>query len=186
MNTPLGLAIGNANEVRESIEVLAGGGPADIVELTVALAREMLALAGQPDADVEEALRDGRAMDVWRAMIRAQDGDPDATLPSPRETHTVTSTASGVITRMDALPFGIAAWRLGAGRARAEDAVIQSAGIELHVKPGDPIAAGQPVFTLVGDDESRFARALEAVQGAWDVGASAPERAPLVFERITA
>ena len=96
MNTPLGLAIGNANEVRESVEVLAGGGPADVVELTVALAREMLALAGQPDADVEAALQDGRAMDAWRAMIRAQDGDPDAALPAPNETHTVTADAGRI------------------------------------------------------------------------------------------
>ncbi len=121
MNTPLGLTIGNANEVRESVEVLAGGGPADIVELTVALAREMLTLAGQPDADVEKALQNGQAMDAWREMIRAQDGDPDAVLPAPRETHTVLAPASGVVTRLDALPFGIAAWRLGAGRARAQD-----------------------------------------------------------------
>ena len=186
MNTPLGLAIGNANEVRESVEVLAGGGPADVVELTVALAREMLSLAGRPDADVEEALRDGRAMDAWREMIRAQDGDPDAALPAPRESHTVTASASGVITRMDALPFGIAAWRLGAGRARAEDAVIHAAGIDLHVKPGDRIAQGQPVFTLVADDESRFERALAALDGAWAVGSDAAPRGPLVRERITA
>jgi thymidine phosphorylase len=122
MNTPLGLAIGNANEVRESVEVLAGGGPADVVELTVALAREMLALAGQPDADVEAALKDGRAMDAWRAMIRAQDGDPDAALPAPRETHTVTATEAGYVTRMEALPFGIAASAAvhPAGRGRVE------------------------------------------------------------------
>ncbi len=186
MNTPLGLAIGNANEVRESVEVLAGGGPADVVELTVALAREMLALAGQPDADVEAALRDGRAMDAWRAMITAQDGDPDAELPAPRETHTVTATAAGVVSRMEALPFGVAAWRLGAGRARAEDAVVHSAGIDLHVKPGDAVTAGQPLFTLLADDGSRFARALDALEGAWEVGAEAPDRGPLVLERITA
>ncbi|WP_431799966.1 thymidine phosphorylase [Microbacterium kunmingense] len=186
MNTPLGLAIGNANEVRESVEVLAGGGPADVVELTVALAREMLALAGQPDADVEGALRDGRAMDVWRQMIRAQDGDPDAALPTARETHTVTAPRSGVVSRMDALPFGIAAWRLGAGRARAEDAVIHAAGIDLHVKPGDQVAEGAPVFTLSGDDPARFARALDALEGAWDIGEDAPAAASLVRERITA
>jgi thymidine phosphorylase len=186
MNTPLGLAIGNANEVRESVEVLAGGGPADVVELTVALAREMLTLAGRPDADVEEALRDGRAMDAWRDMIRAQDGDPDAALPAPRESHTVTASTSGVITRLDALPFGVAAWRLGAGRARAEDAVVHAAGIDLHVKPGDRVAAGQPVFTLVADDESRFERALAALDGAWAVGSDAAPRGPLVRERITA
>src|SRR5690606_40901893 len=136
MNVPLGLAIGNANEVRESVEVLAGGGPADVRELTIALAREMLALSGQPDADVEAALDDGRAMDVWNAMIRAQDGDPDAPLPQARETHTVIADADGYVTRLEALPFGIAAWRLGAGRARAQDPVIHAAGIDLHAKPG--------------------------------------------------
>ncbi|MFF7681712.1 thymidine phosphorylase [Microbacterium sp. NPDC007973] len=186
MNTPLGLAIGNANEVRESVEVLAGGGPADVVELTVALAREMLTLAGRPDADVEAALRDGRAMDVWKRMIRAQDGDPDAALPTPRETHTVVADRSGVVTRVDALPFGIGAWRLGAGRARAEDAVVHAAGIDLHVTVGQSIAAGQPLFTLSADDETRFARALDAVDGAWEIGDTAPAATSIVRERITA
>ena len=186
MNTPLGRAIGNANEVRESVEVLAGGGPADVVELTVALAREMLTLAGHPDADVEAALTDGRAMDVWKRMIRAQDGDPDAALPTPRETHTVVADRSGVVTRVEALPFGIGAWRLGAGRARAEDAVVHAAGIDLHVTVGDSVAAGQPLFTLSADDETRFDRALAAVEGAWEIGDSAPARTPLVRERITA
>jgi thymidine phosphorylase len=188
MNTPLGLTIGNANEVRESVEVLAGGGPADVVELTVALAREMLALAGQPDADVEAALRDGRAMDSWRAMISAQGGDPDAALPVAQETHVVTAPSDGVVTRMDALPFGVAAWRLGAGRARAQDPVVHAAGIDLHVKPGDAVVAGQPVLTLLADDAARFPRALEALEDAWDVGtdASAGGPASLVRERITA
>ncbi|MFG6444997.1 thymidine phosphorylase [Microbacterium sp. P07] len=186
MNTPLGRAIGNANEVRESVEVLAGGGPADIVELTIALAREMLTLAGRPDADVEAALADGRAMDTWRAMIRAQDGDPDAALPTPRDTHTVTADRSGIVSRIDALPFGIAAWRLGAGRARAEDPVVHAAGVDLHVKPGDRVAAGQPLFTLLADDEKRFGRALEAVSGAWEIADTAVDTLPLVRERITA
>ncbi|HEY9323988.1 MAG TPA: thymidine phosphorylase, partial [Agromyces sp.] len=186
MNTPLGFAIGNANEVRESVEVLAGGGPADVVELTVALAREMLALAGQPDADVEAALRDGRAMDAWRSMIRAQDGDPDAALPQPNETHVVTATESGYVTSLEALPFGIAAWRLGAGRARAQDPVLHAAGIDLHVKPGDAVTVGQPLFTLLGQDATRFDRALEALDGAWHVGSNAPASAPIVRERITA
>lgn len=148
MNVPLGLAIGNANEVRESVEVLAGGGPADIVELTVALAREMLTLAGRPDADVEAALKDGRAMDKWRATVRAQGGDPDAPLPVARETHTVVAEADGVLVEQQALPFGIAAWRLGAGRARKQDPVQHAAGIDLHAKPGDEVRAGQPLFTL--------------------------------------
>ncbi|GEB44352.1 thymidine phosphorylase [Microbacterium testaceum] len=186
MNTPLGLAIGNANEVRESVEVLAGGGPADVVELTVALAREMLTLAGQPDADVEEALKDGRAMDVWNRMIRAQDGDPDADLPAPRETHTVLAERSGVVSRVEALPFGIGAWRLGAGRARAEDAVVHAAGIDLHVTIGQSVTAGQPLFTLSADDESRFERALGAVEGALEIGDTAPAATPIVRERITA
>jgi thymidine phosphorylase len=186
MDRPLGRAAGNAVEVAESVEVLAGGGPADVVELTVALAREMLALAGQPDADVEAALQDGRAMDAWRAMIIAQDGDPDAALPAPNETHTVTASEAGFVTSLEALPFGIAAWRLGAGRARAQDPVLHAAGIDLHVKPGDQVAAGQPLFTLLGEDASRFERALDAVEGAWRIGPEAPAASPLVRERITA
>jgi thymidine phosphorylase len=186
MSTPLGLAIGNANEVRESVEVLAGGGPADVVELTVALAREMLALAGQPDADVEAALADGRAMDTWRRMIRAQDGDPDAALPAPRETQTVVAPRSGAVSRMDAFDFGVAAWRLGAGRARAEDPVVHAAGIDLHVKPGDEVSEGQPLFTLNADDPARFARALDALGDAWAVDDTAPAPPPIVRDRITA
>ncbi|QTV79374.1 thymidine phosphorylase [Microbacterium sp. NIBRBAC000506063] len=186
MSVPLGLAIGNANEVRESVEILAGGGPADVRELTVALAREMLALAGLPDADVEAALDGGQAMDVWNAMIRAQDGDPDAALPVPRETHVVTASSSGVVTRMEALPFGIAAWRLGAGRARAEDLVVHAAGIDLHAKPGDRVEAGQALFTLSADDDARFDRALDALEGAWEIGDAASDVGPLVRERITA
>jgi thymidine phosphorylase len=187
MNVPLGLAIGNANEVRESVEVLAGGGPADIVELTVALAREMLALAGQPDADVEAALRDGRAMDTWNAMIRAQGGDPTAPLPTARETHVVTADRSGVLVAQEALPFGIAAWRLGAGRARKQDPVQHSAGVDLHAKPGDTVAAGQPLFTLSADEPERFERALEALDGAYrigDAGDPVETGGPLIAGRI--
>jgi thymidine phosphorylase len=186
MNVPLGRAIGNSNEVRESVEILAGGGPSDVRELTIALAREMLTLAGRPDADVEAALDDGRAMDSWKAMIRAQDGDPDAALPTARETHVVTADADGVVTRMDALPFGVAAWRLGAGRARAEDPVVFEAGIDLHAKPGDRVVAGQPLFTLSAADEARFPRAIDALEGAWAIGDEAPVAGPIVRERITA
>lgn len=185
MNQPLGRAIGNANEVREAIEVLAGGGPADVVELTIALAREMLAAAGQPDADVEPALHNGRAMDRWRAMIRAQGGDPTAALPVAEHTMVVTAAASGVLIRQDALPFGIAAWRLGAGRARKQDPVQHAAGIDLHAKPGDAVTAGQPLFTLSADEPDRFERALEALEGAWTIGpADAYTPIPLIAERI--
>jgi len=188
MDVPLGLAIGNANEVRESVEVLAGGGPADVVELTVALAREMLAAVGIPDADVEDALRDGRAMDSWRATVRAQGGDPDAALPVARETHVVTAERDGVLVRQDALPFGVAAWRLGAGRARQGDAVQHAAGVDLHVKPGDAVRRGDPLFTLSADEPERFARALESLEGAYRVGDPKEHvaRGPLVRERITA
>ncbi|PJJ71183.1 thymidine phosphorylase [Diaminobutyricimonas aerilata] len=187
MNVPLGFAIGNANEVRESVEVLAGGGPADVVELTVALAREMLALAGQLDADVEGHLRDGKAMDAWRAMISAQGGDPDAELPVAREQHVVTADRDGVLVEQQALPFGIAAWRLGAGRARKEDPVQHAAGIDLHAKPGDRVRAGEPLFTLSADEPARFDRALEALEGAYRIGDEGDEvldGGPLIADRI--
>ncbi|HEU5222574.1 MAG TPA: thymidine phosphorylase [Candidatus Lumbricidophila sp.] len=188
MNVPLGRMIGNANEVQESIDVLAGGGPADIRELTIALAREMLALVGRDD-DVEAALDDGRAMDVWRRAIRAQGGDPDAPLPVAREQHVVTADRDGVLVAQEALPFGIAAWRLGAGRARKEDPVQHAAGIELHAKPGDTVRKGEPLFTLSADEPERFERALEAVAGAWrigDVGEPVEDGGPLIQDRITA
>jgi thymidine phosphorylase len=188
MNVPLGLAIGNANEVRESVEVLAGGGPADVVELTVALAREMLALAGKPDADVEAALADGRAMDSWRAMISAQGGDPSAPLAQPKESQVVVAERSGVLVEQEALPFGIAAWRLGAGRARQQDPVHHAAGIDLHAKPGDTVTAGQPLFTMHTDEPERFARALDALEGAYRVGDASDEvvtGGPLIAGRIT-
>ncbi|MFM6982230.1 MAG: thymidine phosphorylase [Microbacteriaceae bacterium] len=185
MNVPLGLAIGNANEVRESVEVLAGAGPSDVVELTVELAGHMLELAGVTDVDLHENLRNGKAMDSWRAMISAQGGDPDAALPVASETHTVYADRDGILQTQEALPFGIAAWRLGAGRARKEDAVIHAAGIDLHAKPGDAVSAGDPLFTLSANDSARFERALEALEGAWSIGDSAHDYGSLIAEVIT-
>lgn len=184
MNAPLGRAIGNANEVREAVEVLAGGGPADVVELTLALAAEMLAAAGRPDADPSEALRDGRAMDAWRRMILAQGGDPDAPLPTARESHTVRAGESGFVASLDALAFGFAAWRLGAGRSHPGDAVAHGAGIDLHATVGDRVEAGDPLFTLRADEEPRFARALDALDGAWTIGAERVGPPPRVAARI--
>jgi thymidine phosphorylase len=184
MNTPLGRTIGNANEVRESIEVLAGGGPADVVELTVALAQEMLELAGIRDVDVAAHLRGGQAMDVWRKFVVAQGGDPDAAMPTPRESHEVRAERDGVVTRQDAYQFGLAAWRLGAGRARKQDPVVHAAGIDLAVKPGDTVRRGDLLWTLHADDASRFDRALDALDGAWELGDAAPEPAPLIVDRI--
>ncbi|MGW7292337.1 thymidine phosphorylase [Streptomyces xiamenensis] len=165
MSTPLGLTAGNALEVRESVEVLAGGGPADVVELTLALAREMLDAAGLTDADPARALADGSAMDHWRRMIKAQGGDPDAPLPVARERHVLTAPASGTLTRLDAYAVGVAAWRLGAGRARKEDPVQAGAGIELHAKPGQTVRAGEPLLTLHTDTPERFGAALESLSG---------------------
>src|SRR3954470_23003754 len=139
MQTPLGRTAGNALEVAEAVEVLAGGGPADVVELTLALAREMLAAVGRDGVDPADALRNGRAMDVWRRMLSAQGGDPDAALPTARETEVVTAPADGVLTGLDAMAVGLAAWRLGAGRARKEDPVQAGAGVEMHAKPGDTV-----------------------------------------------
>ncbi|MCM3484977.1 thymidine phosphorylase [Kocuria rosea] len=178
MSTPLGLAVGNAVEVQESVEVLAGGGPADVVELTVALAAEMLAASGVPDADPAEALRDGRAMDVWRAMVAAQGGDPDAPLPQARESETVVAEADGVLAELDAHRVGVASWRLGAGRARREDPVQAGAGVLLHAKPGDAVRAGQPLLTLLTDTPERFARAREALEGAAVITPEAPASRP--------
>ena len=172
MDTPLGLTAGNALEVRESVEVLAGGGPSDVIELTLALAREMLANAGITDVDPAENLANGKAMDAWRRMIAAQGGDPDATLPVSTEHHVLTAPSSGTLTRLDALKVGVAAWKLGAGRARKEDPVQAGAGIEMHAKPGDAVVAGQPLLTLHTDTPERFAGAVEALGGAWDIGAA--------------
>jgi len=186
MSTPLGRTAGNALEVRESLEVLAGGGPRDVVDLTLALAREMLAAAGVDGVDPADALADGRAMDVWRRMVAAQGGDPSAELPRARQTDVVLAPADGVLVRLDALAVGVAAWRLGAGRARREDPVQAGAGVELHAKPGDEVRAGQPLMTLHTDAPERFARARAALEGAVDVApGGAPADVPdLVLERI--
>jgi thymidine phosphorylase len=186
MSTPLGLTAGNALEVAESVEVLAGGGPADVVELTVALAREMLMAAGRSDLDPAEVLASGRAMDVWKAMIRAQGGDPDAALPTAKETQLITADRDGLVTGVDAMAVGVAAWRLGAGRARREDQVQAAAGVQLHAKPGDRVRAGQPLVTLHTDTPERFERGAAALQGAYaiedDALAAAP--VPVVIDRI--
>ncbi len=183
MDTPLGLTAGNALEVRESVEVLEGGGPADVVELTVALAAEMLHGAGV-EADPAAVLASGKAMDSWRAMIAAQGGDHTAQLPTARETHVVTAPTSGILTRLDAMAVGRAAWRLGAGRATPGASVQAGAGVEWHARPGDPVAAGQPLFTLHTDEPERFDRALESLEGGWDIGSQAPALRPLVLDRI--
>ena len=184
MDTPLGLTAGNALEVREAVEVLGGGGPSDVVELTCTLAREMLAAHGKRDVDVQAALKDGRAMDVWRAMIAAQGGDPDAPLPVAKHQETIVAQASGYLAKLDAWQVGIAAWRLGAGRARKEDPVQAVAGVELHAKPGDVVEAGQPLMTLHTDTPERFERALDALEGAVEYSEEIPDVPSILLDRI--
>ncbi|MBW9204814.1 thymidine phosphorylase [Mumia sp. zg.B17] len=185
MSTPLGLTAGNAMEVRESVEVLAGGGPADVVELTVALAGEMLSAAGREDVDPADVLASGRAMDVWRRMITAQGGDPDAELPRARDIQVVAAERDGFVTRLDAMAVGLAAWRLGAGRSRPGESVQAAAGVELHVRPGDAVREGEPLMTLHTDTPERFPRALAALEGGYDIGDAAPSVAGSpVLERI--
>ena len=183
MDVPLGLTAGNALEVRESVEVLAGGGPSDVIELTVLLAREMLELAGISGVDPADNLKNGKAMDHWRRMIKAQNGDPDGKLPTAKEHLTISSEASGVITRMDALKVGVAAWRLGAGRSKQGEQLQLGAGIEIHAKPGDKVNAGAPLFTLHTDKPELFERAQESLIGAVEFDSNY-QRLPLVLERI--
>jgi len=184
MSTPLGLTAGNAIEVAESVEVLEGGGPADVVALTLALAREMLATAGVTDLDPADKLADGSAMDAWRRMIAAQGGDPDAPMAVARESHVVTAPASGVLTRLDAMAVGLAAWRLGAGRAKLGDPVQAGAGVVMHAKPGDPVTQGQPLLTLLTDEPDRFERAMAPLDGGYDIGGD-QKPTPLILDRIT-
>jgi thymidine phosphorylase len=183
MDTPLGRTAGNALEVREALEVLGGGGPPDVIEVTLTLAREMLALAGI-DADPGEALRDGRAMDVWRRMIRCQGGDPDAPLPVAAEVEEITAPRAGAVERIDALSVGVAAWRLGAGRARKEDPVSAAAGVVLRVAPGDRVGAGQVLAELHADDTAHLEAGRAAFADAIAIGEQAPAQGSRVLGRI--
>ena len=183
MSTPLGRTVGNALEVREAVEVLAGGGPDDVVQLTLALATEMVSLAGL-DTDPAQILSSGKAMDVWRRMIRAQGGDCDAALPTARFTDDVRASTAGVVTAMDAMAIGVASWRLGAGRARQGDSVQATAGIELLVRPGDRVDAGTPLLRLHTDTPGTFAAAREALTDAIVIGSDPPATRPLIIDRI--
>ena len=187
MSTPLGKKIGNALEVQEAVEVLAGGGSQDLIDITVALATEMLRLAGKSDVDVAAALNDGRAMDKWNEMIKAQHGDPHATLPKAKHEHVITAASSGFLNELDALAVGTASWRLGAGRARKEDPVQFGAGIVLHAKRGDKVTAGEPLMTLYTDTPERFERALDALStGITIEETESSTPTPLILDRINA
>jgi thymidine phosphorylase len=185
MNRPLGATVGNALEVAESLEVLAGGGPPDVVELTVRLAAEMLALAGIDDRDPAETLCDGTAMDRFRRLIAAQGGDLSVPLPIGAHSETVTADRGGTMGDIDAMAVGLAAWRLGAGRSRPGEPVQPGAGIRMHRRPGEPVAAGEPLFTLYTDTPERFPAALNELARGWSVGDTGPVPRPLIIDRIT-
>ena len=187
MDVPLGLTVGNSLEIRETLEVLAGGGPSDVVELTLILANEMLAAVGiKPKVSPEQALKNGMAMDVWRKMISAQGGDNNAPLPVAKEKLEITASTSGKLLTLDAMKVGLAAWRLGAGRQKQGEVLQLGAGVEIHVKPGDTVKSGQSILTLHTDDSTRFARAQEVLTDAYSIGGSdnIVKRLPLVIERI--
>ena len=184
MNTPLGLTVGNALEVAESLEVLAGGGPADVVELTVRLAAELLELAGIDDRDPAQALRDGTAMDRFRRLVAAQGGDLDAPLPIGAHSETVSAPRSGTMGDIDAMAVGLTVWRLGAGRARPGERVQSGAGVRIHRKPGEPVVAGEPLFTLYTDTPERVPAALAELDGGWSIADVAPPVRPLIIDRI--
>lgn len=184
MNCPLGRTVGNSVEVSESLEVLAGGGPSDVVALTLALATEMLDAAGIGDSDPAETLRDGSAMDCFRALVAAQGGDLTRPLPIGTATETVTAPYGGIMGDLDAMGVALAAWRLGAGRARPGEPVQFGAGVRIHRKPGEPVAAGEALFTLYTETPERLPAALAELDGAWTVGDTAPMQRPLIVDRI--
>ena len=185
MNVPLGRTVGNALEVAESLEVLAGGGPADVVELTLRLAGEMLELAGIDGVDPAQTLRDGTAMDRFRSLVAAQGGDVSAPLPIGAHSETVTAPRGGTMGDIDAMAVALTVWRLGAGRARQGEPVQFGAGVRIHRRPGEPVAAGEPLFTLYTDTPDRMPAAMAELDGGWSVTDNPPPPRPLIIDRIT-
>jgi len=185
MNVPLGRSVGNALEVAESLEVLAGGGPADVVELTLRLAGEMLELAGVDGVDPAQTLRDGTAMDRFRALVAAQGGDMAAPLPIGAHSETVTAPRGGTMGDIDAMAVALTVWRLGAGRARPGERVQFGAGVRIHRRPGEPVAAGEPLFTLYTDTPDRMSAAMAELDGGWNIVDTCPPARPLIIDRIT-
>jgi thymidine phosphorylase len=185
MNNPLGATAGNALEVTEALEVLAGGGPPDVVELTLRLAGEMLEIAGIDRRDPAQTLRDGTAMDRFRAMVAAQGGDLSQPLPVGRYFETVTADRGGTMGDIDAMAVGLTVWRLGAGRSRPGEVVQPGAGIRIHRRRGDAVVAGEPLFTMYTDTPERFGSAVAELDGGWSVTDTPPVQRPLIIDRIT-
>jgi thymidine phosphorylase len=184
MNSPLGAAAGNALEVAEALEVLAGGGPPDVVELTLRLAGEMLEIGGIDGRDPAQTLRDGTAMDRFRALVAAQGGDLSVPLPVGKYTETVAAGRGGTMGDIDAMAVGLTVWRLGAGRSRPGELVQPGAGIQIHRRPGEPVVVGEPLFTLYTDTPERFESAMAELAAGWSVADTPPVRRPLIIDRI--
>ncbi|SDR16221.1 thymidine phosphorylase [Actinopolyspora saharensis] len=185
MSTPLGRNVGNALEVAEAVRVLRGEGPADVTELTLALAREMIDHCGLSGVDPAEVLSSGRALSRWEDLVRAQGGDPDAELPEAAHVRTVPAPATGWLAALDAYAVGVAASRLGAGRTRKEDEVRHGAGVRCLAKPGERVESGQPLLELHTDTPEAFERALAALEGACEVTDGPVDPEPVVLERRT-
>lgn len=184
MNRPLGRTVGNSVEVAESLEVLAGGGPPDVVELTLALAAEMLDAAAIDGVDPADTLRDGSAMDRFRELVSAQGGDLTQPLPLGAATETVTASRDGVMGDIDAMGVALAAWRLGAGRAQPGEPVQFGAGVRIHRRPGEPVTSGEAIFTLYTATPDRLPAALAELDGAWSVGEDGSQVGPLIIDRM--
>ncbi|MFV8317485.1 thymidine phosphorylase [Mycobacterium sp. 23] len=185
MQCPLGRTVGNSVEVQESLEVLAGGGPPDVVELTLRLAAEMLELAGIDGVDPAQTLRDGTAMDRFVRLVAAQGGDLSKPLPIGGCSETVTAARGGTMSDIDAMAVGLAAWRLGAGRSRPGARVQHGAGIRIHRRPGEPVTAGEALFTLYTETPERLGPALAELDGAFSVSDTPPVPRTLIIDRIT-
>jgi len=183
MNVPLGIAAGNALEVIESVEVLRGGGPQDVSELTVALATIMLELVGLK-ANPAEMLDNGKAYEAYRQMIAAQGGDPDYEFPRAAKIETYEAPRAGIVNKLDALGVGVVAWRLGAGRARKEDSVSAAAGVRVLVREGDRVEKGQPLLELHADDDTHMQSGRDALEGSFTISDEAPESTPLLITQV--
>ncbi|NHZ71062.1 MAG: thymidine phosphorylase [Proteobacteria bacterium] len=194
MEQPLGRAVGNANEIQESIAVLNGEGPSDIRELTLVFAAEMLVLAGvatEEDArkTAEDAISSGRALETMIRVTQCQGGDP-ATIVDPSlleiapDEHVIEAETDGWISGCDAYAIGTAGVRLGAGRATKEDTIDPSVGFMIDAKIGDRVTTGQPLATIAYRDGEKLASALAVVQDAWTISNTQPVVPDLVIETI--
>lgn len=181
MSTPLGRKIGNALEVEESIEVLAGGGPADVVELTLKIAQEMLTLSGV-EADPAENLKNGKAMDKWREMISAQSGDLSAPMAKAKNSEKVYASKDGFL-ELDALGVGMASWRLGAGREKQGDKVQDAAGVVLHKTQGDEVKSGDLLAELFTDSAEKMEGSKLDMENAANI-VQHSERKPIVLREL--